>query len=84
MLREPFLDHPASVGETYREHLRVATGFGARLTLGGVKCMAHGLLPFLFRTSGSDTVRALHAELVATRSAARAAQSQMQTVDYVI
>ena len=83
MLRA-FTDHPASVGETYRQHLGVAGRFGWRLTRGGLGCMLHGLLPFVCKTSGSDTVRDLHAELVAKRCAARAAQTQMTTVEYVI
>ena len=83
MLRA-FTDHPAAVGESYVQHLGVATRFGWRLTRGGVGCMIHGLLPFAFPSSGSDTVRALHAELVAKRTAARAAQAQMTTVEYVI
>jgi hypothetical protein len=84
MIRQLFFDHPTSVGETYAQHFRVATRFGWRLTRGGLGCMVHGLLPFAFKSSGSDTVRDLHAELVAKRSAARAAQTQMTTVEYVI
>ena len=83
-MRHLFTDHPASVGESYTEHLGVATRFGWRLTRGGIGCMIHGLLPFACKTRGSDTVRELHAELVARRSAARAAQTQMLTVEYVI
>lgn len=84
MIRQLFLDHPTSVGETYLQHLGVATRFGWRLTAGGLRCMAHGLLPFAWTTSGSDTVRELHDDLVANRTAARAAQTQMTTVEYVI
>ena len=84
MIRDLFLEHPASIGETYAEHFGVATRFGWRLTRGGLACMLHGALPFLCKTSGSDTVRSLHAELVAKRAAARAAQTQMLTVDHVI
>lgn len=84
MLRALFTEHPTAVGESYVEHLGVATRFGWRLTRGGLGCMLHGLLPFACKTSGSDTVRDLHAELVAKRSAARAAQTQMLTVEYVI
>lgn len=83
MLRA-FIEHPASVGESYAEHFGVATRFGWRLTRGGVGCMIHGVLPFAFKSSGSDTVRELHAQLVAKRAATRAAQTQMMTVDYVI
>lgn len=84
MLRQLFLDHPASVGESYAEHFGVASRFGWRLTRGGLGCMAHAVLPFAFKTAGSDTVRELHDQLVAKRAAARAAQLQMTTVEYVI
>lgn len=84
MIRRLFHDHPASVGESYAEHLGVAGRFGWRLMRGGLGCMLHAILPFVCTTSGSDTVRDLHAELVAKRTAARAAQTQMTTVEYVI
>lgn len=84
MFRRLFLDHPASVGESFFEHFGVASRFGWRLTRGGLGCMAHAFLPFAFKTSGSDTVKELHDQLVAKRSAARAAQTQMLTVEYVI
>ena len=84
MFRRLFLDHPTSVGESYVQHLGVAGRFGWRLTRGGVACMIHGALPFLFKTAGSDTVKELHDQLVAKRSAVRAAQLQMTTVEYVI
>lgn len=84
MIRHLFLEHPASVGETYLQHMGVAGRFGWRMVRGGLGCMLHGVLPFAWRTSGSDTVTALHAELVAKRAAARAAQTQMTTVEYVI
>ncbi len=84
MIRRLFLDHPASVGETFVEHFGVATSFGLRLMWGGVRCTLHGFLPFAFKTAGSDTVKKLHDQLVAKRSAARAAQTQMATVEYVI
>lgn len=84
MFRRLFLDHPASVGENYVEHFGVAGRFGWRLTRGGLACMAHAVLPFVFTSAGSDTVKELHDQLVAKRAAARAAQTQMLTVDYVI
>jgi hypothetical protein len=84
MFRRLFLDHPASVGESFGEHFLVASGFGLRMVSGGARCMLHAWLPFLFKTAGSDTVAALHAELVTKRNAARAAQTQMATIEYVI
>lgn len=79
-----FVEHPASIGESYAEHFGVASRFGWRLTRGGLGCMLHAVLPFVCTTSGSDTVRELHDQLVAKRNAARAAQTQMTTVEYVI
>jgi hypothetical protein len=84
MFRRLFLDHPASVGESYVEHFGVATGFGARMIAGGVGAVIHGVLPFAFKTTGSRTIAALHAQMVAKRTAARDAQSQLTTVDYII
>ena len=53
-------DHPASVSETYGQHLRFAARFGATMIGGGLACLVHGLLPFCFTTTASRRVRALH------------------------
>ena len=84
MFRRLFLDHPASVGESYTEHFGVATRFGMRMMAGGVGAMLHGVLPFACKTTGSRTVAALHAEMVAKRTAKRDAETQLKTVEYVI
>lgn len=84
MIRRLFLDHPASVGESYAKHFGVATRFGARMVAGGVGAVIHGLLPFAFKTTGSRTIAALHAEMVAKRTARRDAETQLRTVEYVI
>ncbi len=84
MFRRLFLDHPQSVGESYGEHFRVAIGFGAAMVVGGLGAMIHAVLPFAFKTRGSDTINTLHARLVAKRNAKRAATTQMKTVDYII
>jgi Family of unknown function (DUF6356) len=64
-----FTTHPASVGETYGEHLMAATSFGSRMVLAGIACMLHGLLPFLFVRTGSRAISELNSELIARRSA---------------
>jgi hypothetical protein len=64
-----FAAHPASVGESYGEHLATATSFGGRMVLAGIACMLHGLLPFLFVRTGSRTVSELNAQLIARRHA---------------
>ncbi len=55
-----FIEHPASVGETYLEHLIAACAFGLRMVAGGCACVVHGLLPFLFTTTGSRVVADLN------------------------
>jgi hypothetical protein len=80
MIRDLFRDHPASVGETYWQHMAVAGRFGMRMLAGSIGCFVHALLPFACQTRGSDTVRALHAELLASRAAA----TQLKSVEYVI
>lgn len=84
MIRRLFLDHPASVGESYGEHFGVAGRFGVKMILGGIGALIHAVLPFACKSTGSTTVAALHAEMVAKRDASRAAQTQMKTVEYVI
>lgn len=84
MFARLFTDHPASVGESYAEHFGVASGFGVRMISGGIGCMVHAVLPFVCKTTGSDTINGLHQELVAKRNAHRAATTQMNTVEYII
>jgi hypothetical protein len=67
MLKRLFTQHPRSVGESYGEHLGVAGSFGLRLTLAGLACLVHGLLPFLFVKTGSNAIRALHHDMVTHR-----------------
>jgi len=48
-----FTEHPASVSETYQEHFKFAVGFGSRMLIAGTACCIHGILPFLFGSTGS-------------------------------
>jgi hypothetical protein len=84
MLKKLFLDHPASLGESYGEHLREASRFGLAMVGGGVACMIHALVPALFETRGSDTVAQLHDKLVRKRAARRNAAIEMRTGGWVI
>ncbi len=63
MIRRLFIEHPASVGESYSEHFRVASGFGAALLLGALGAFAHALVPALCQRTGSNTVKRLHKRL---------------------
>lgn len=63
-----FLAHPASVSETYGQHLAAASDFGGRLILAGIACLIHGLLPCCFSHTASDQIRALHREIESRRA----------------
>src|SRR4051794_13164191 len=64
-----FTKHPTDVGETYSEHLMMATSFGTAMILGGLACLVHGILPFLFTSTGSSTIKRLHDRMVVSRRA---------------
>jgi len=75
LLRNLFIKHPATVGETYGEHLISALGFGTRMVVAGLACMVHGLLPAVFVTRGSDTVRSLYDRMLVSRDKMRPRQN---------
>ncbi|SDA33807.1 DUF6356 family protein [Sphingomonas sp. NFR15] len=84
MFRRLFLDHPASVGESYGEHFGVASRFGVTMIAAGVAALIHGILPFAFKTTGSRTIIRLHRQIAEKRAATAAATEQVKTVEYVI
>ena len=55
-----FTAHPASVDETYFQHLRFAARFSGRLALAAGAAMIHAVLPFLFEKTASRIVAELH------------------------
>ncbi len=66
-IRNLMTDHPSSVNETYWEHMGVAFTFGGRMLLGGLACVMHGIFPFLFTKTGSQTITELHGRMVQNR-----------------
>ncbi|MEO0419445.1 MAG: DUF6356 family protein [Pseudomonadota bacterium] len=66
-MRRLFVEHPATVGESYLEHLQAASGFGLKMVTAGFACLLHGLLPFLFIRTGSEAVTELHERMVTKR-----------------
>jgi hypothetical protein len=79
MLRR-FTEHPATVNETYFQHMAMALGFGSRMLLGGLACFVHGFFPWLCLTRGSDTIRALHHRMVIHRTASAATPARAEPV----
>jgi hypothetical protein len=84
MISRLFTSHPRDVGETYVEHLAAAGGFGVRMVVGGVACMIHAVVPALFITTGSGTVKRLYELMVAKRAAKRDANIEMRSIEWVI
>ena len=64
-----FTEHPASVGESYTQHLFRALCFGTRMVLAGIACVVHGVLPFLFVRTGSRAIAELNDRMVVNRRA---------------
>lgn len=70
-LQRLFTQHPASVGETYWQHMRTAWGFAACMLLGGIACFIHGIFPFLFERTASRHIDRLHERMIVNRMAAQ-------------
>jgi hypothetical protein len=66
-LTRGFTEHPASVGETYTEHLFHAACFGTRMVLAGFACLIHALVPFLFAHTASRVISELNERMVSRR-----------------
>jgi hypothetical protein len=72
MPRLSFTEHPASVGETYTEHMASAWSFSARMAVGALACFMHGLFPFLFTRTGSGIIGELNDRMIRNRVRQRA------------
>ncbi len=55
-----FVEHPASVDETYFGHMAFAGWFASRLFLAAFAALTHAVLPFLFETTASSIIRELY------------------------
>ncbi len=62
-LRTRFTEHPASVGETYGQHFKVAMHFSAELAKASAAAFWHAVYPCACCTTASDKIRALHGEV---------------------
>ncbi len=67
MTKLSFTEHPASVGESYFQHMAMASSFGACMLLAGLACLVHAILPFAFVKTGSDTISNLYRRMVTHR-----------------
>lgn len=73
-----FTEHPASVGESYFEHMVSAMGFSWRLFYAALMCLIHAFLPFLFLKGASVQVGILHGRMIDNRSKIKPATGEAQ------
>jgi Family of unknown function (DUF6356) len=66
-LKISFTEHPASVKETYLQHMASAWSFSGTLCVSSIAAFVHGLFPFLFVTTASQMVTRLYDRMVANR-----------------
>jgi hypothetical protein len=66
-----FLEHPREVGESYGEHAAKASSYGWRLLQASACAYVHALVPGLHKTTASDCVRGMAAELSGRAAVAR-------------
>ncbi|HVJ39904.1 MAG TPA: DUF6356 family protein [Dongiaceae bacterium] len=80
MFDKLFRDHPASVDETYFEHMAVAASFGGRMFIASLACFVHALVPGLFVRTGSNAIRSLYERMVTHRhrGSAQAARTMQE------
>ena len=62
-MRRHFTEHPASVGESYTEHFRVAAHFARCLTKAAGAAAVHAVVPSMCKTTASECIRELYAEM---------------------
>lgn len=58
-----FLDHPASVDETYLQHMRFAFTFAFWLGLAAAAALVHAIIPALCETTASRILKRLHTRI---------------------
>jgi hypothetical protein len=60
-----FLSHPRSVNESYVEHAGAAFGISLRLFGAAFAALVHAVIPCLFVTTASSTIKSLNAMVMA-------------------
>lgn len=55
--------HLKEVNETYFEHMQFAQKCGWRMVLAGLACVAHSIIPSIFVSTASGTMKKLDQEI---------------------
>ena len=64
-LNRLFLAHPATVDESYFEHMRFAASFAFWLAVAAMAALVHAIVPALCETTASRILKRLHARIMA-------------------
>ena len=75
-----FTKHPASVGESWAEHARLALSTSGLLAGAALAAAVHAVVPALFETTASRTVDELHARVYGPRCSGPAMIDPMEAV----
>ncbi|MFT5313087.1 MAG: hypothetical protein ACI8Z9_001572 [Paraglaciecola sp.] len=67
MFKKLFIDHPASIQETYVEHFVHAMSFSLKLFKAAFACFVHAVVPGLCIKTGSRAITELHHSMVVFR-----------------
>lgn len=76
MFRKLFIEHPASVGETYGEHFVFALSFAGPLLVAGLGAALHAFIPALCQKTGSRTILDLHRRLTGNHGRGSTAEAE--------
>lgn len=61
MFKRIFLDHPATVDETFLQHMAFALRFAGLLLAAGAAALVHAFIPCLFAKTASKIIATLYA-----------------------
>ncbi len=68
MINRLFKEHPASVGESYFEHMGSAASFAGAMMIGALASLVHAVVPALCVRTGSGIVTDLHRRMITHRT----------------
>ncbi len=63
MMNRIFLQHPATVEETYFEHMRFAGWFSFTLFRATLAALIHALIPCLFEKTAGNLIKQMHSRI---------------------
>lgn len=89
MFKKLFIDHPASVNESYTEHFVMAISFSYRLFVAAIACLIHAIIPGCCVKTGSKMITDLHKKMVQFRVKGSEKQSNdslavEESIEYMI